>query len=344
MRLFSSLGRDLGIDIGTFHTHIFVEGRGVVVSEPSIVATDAKQESVVTVGEDAHRLLLRNPETLTPMSPLKEGFIVDYRIVLSMLKYFMNKASKAVRRSRVVMAVPCGITDVERRAMTDAIIQAGAREAYLLESPVAAAIGANLPIMEARGSMAVDIGGSTTDVAIVSMGGKVASKTSRVGGNELNEAIYKYIRSEFSIMVSDETVEDIKLTLGTAMPPSVEGEYTIVGRHSETGLTKRCIIRKSEVYEILRHPIAEMVAVVRSILEKTPPELVADIMESGMLLTGGTALLEGLDLHMREELGVSVRIADAPDLTVALGLGKAASDVERLERLLVASKLRKGRS
>lgn len=344
MRLFSSLGRDLGIDIGTFHTHILVEGRGVVVSEPSIVATDAKQESVVTVGEDAHRLLLRNPETLTPMSPLKEGFIVDYRIVLSMLKYFMNKASKAVRRSRVVMAVPCGITDVERRAMTDAIIQAGAREAYLLESPVAAAIGASLPIMEARGSMAVDIGGSTTDVAIVSMGGKVASKTSRVGGNELNEAIYKYIRSEFSIMVSDETVEDIKLTLGTAMPPSVEGEYTIVGRHSETGLTKRCIIRKSEVYEILRQPIAEMVAVVRSILEKTPPELVADIMESGMLLTGGTALLEGLDLHMREELGVPVRIADAPDLTVALGLGKAASDVERLERLLVASKLRKGRS
>ena len=344
MRLFSSLGRDLGIDIGTFHTHIFVEGRGVVVSEPSIVATDAKQESVVTVGEDAHRLLLRNPETLAPMSPLKEGFIVDYRIVLSMLKYFMNKASKAVRRSRVVMAVPCGITDVERRAMTDAIIQAGAREAYLLESPVAAAIGANLPIMEARGSMAVDIGGSTTDVAIVSMGGKVASKTSRVGGNELNEAIYKYIRSEFSIMVSNETVEDIKLTLGTAMPPSVEGEYTIVGRHSETGLTKRCIIRKSEVYEILRQPIAEMVAVVRSILEKTPPELVADIMESGMLLTGGTALLEGLDLHMREELGVPVRIADAPDLTVALGLGKAASDVERLERLLVASKLRKERS
>ena len=344
MRLFSSLGRDLGIDIGTFHTHIFVEGRGVVVSEPSIVATDAKQESVVTVGEDAYRLLLRNPETLAPMSPLKEGFIVDYRIVLSMLKYFMNKASKAVRRSRVVMAVPCGITDVERRAMTDAIIQAGAQEAFLLESPVAAAIGANLPIMEARGSMAVDIGGSTTDVAIVSMGGKVASKTSRVGGNELNEAIYKYIRSEFSIMVSDETVEDIKLTLGTAMPPSVEGEYTIVGRHSETGLTKRCIIRKSEVYEILRQPIAEMVAVVRSILEKTPPELVADIMESGMLLTGGTALLEGLDLHMREELGVPVRIADAPDLTVALGLGKAASDVERLERLLVASKLRKGRS
>ena len=344
MRLFSSLGRDLGIDIGTFHTHIFVEGRGVVVSEPSIVATDAKQESVVTVGEDAYRLLLRNPETLAPMSPLKEGFIVDYRIVLSMLKYFMNKASKAVRRSRVVMAVPCGITDVERRAMTDAIIQAGAQEAYLLESPVAAAIGANLPIMEARGSMAVDIGGSTTDVAIVSMGGKVASKTSRVGGNELNEAIYKYIRSEFSITVSDETVEDIKLTLGTAMPPSVEGEYTIVGRHSETGLTKRCIIRKSEVYEILRQPIAEMVAVVRSILEKTPPELVADIMESGMLLTGGTALLEGLDLHMREELGVPVRIADAPDLTVALGLGKAASDVERLERLLVASKIRKGRS
>ena len=238
MKLFSSLGRDLGIDIGTFHTHIFVEGRGVVVSEPSIVATDAKQENIVTVGEDAQRLLLRNPETLAPMSPLKEGFIVDYRIVLSMLKYFMNKASKAVRRSRVVMAVPCGITDVERRAMTDAIIQAGAREAHLLESPVAAAIGAGLPIFEARGSMAVDIGGSTTDVAILSMGGKVASRTSRIGGNELNEAIYHYIRNEFSIMVSDETVEDIKQTLGCAIAPSIEGEYTIVGRHSETGLTK----------------------------------------------------------------------------------------------------------
>lgn len=344
MKLFSSLGRDLGIDIGTFHTHIYVEGRGVVVSEPSIVATDAKQENIVTVGEDAHRLLLRNPETLAPMSPLKEGFIVDYRIVLSMLKYFMNKASKAVRRSRVVMAVPCGITDVERRAMTDAIIQAGAREAYLLESPVAAAIGAGLPIFEARGSMAVDIGGSTTDVAILSMGGKVASRTSRIGGNELNEAIYHYIRNEFSIMVSDETVEDIKQTLGCAIVPSIEGEYTIVGRHSETGLTKRCMIRKSEVYEILRQPIADMVAVIRSILEKTPPELVADIMESGMLLTGGTSLLEGLDRHIQEELGIPVRIADRPGDTVALGLGRAAADVQRLERLLVASKLRKGRS
>lgn len=344
MRLFSSLGRDLGIDIGTFHTHIYVEGRGVVVSEPSLVATDAKQETIVTVGEDAHRLLLRNPETLAPMSPLKEGFIVDYRIVLSMLKYFMNKASKAVRRSRVVMAVPCGITDVERKAMTDAIIQAGAREAHLLESPVAAALGANLPIFEARGSMAVDIGGSTTDVAILSMGGKVASATSRVGGNELNEAIYHYIRTEFSIMVSDETVEDIKRTLGTAIAPATEGEYTIVGRHAETGLTKRCMIRKTEVYEILRQPISDMLAVIRSILERTPPELVADIMETGMLLTGGTALLEGLDRHIQGELGIPVHIADVPDHTVALGLGRAAADVQRMERLLVASKLRKGRS
>jgi len=165
-----------------------------------------------------------------------------------------------------------------------------------------------------------------------------------VGDIELNEAIYHYIRNEFSIMVSDETVEDIKQTLGCAIAPSIEGEYTIVGRHSETGLTKRCIIRKSEVYEILRQPIADMVAVIRSILEKTPPELVADIMESGMLLTGGTSLLEGLDRHIQEELGIPVRIADTPGDTVALGLGRAAADVQRLERLLVASKLRKGRS
>lgn len=194
IRIFSSLGRDLGIDIGTVNTHVHVQGRGVVLSEPSLVATDTKQEGIVAVGADAERLLLRTPDMLDELRPLRDGFIVDYRVMLTMLRHFMSKASRTVGRTRVIMAVPCGITDVEKRAMTDAIIQAGAREAYLVEAPVAAALGCNLPVFEACGSMAVDIGGGTTDIGVMSLGGKVIAHSARIGGHDLMKLYYNILK------------------------------------------------------------------------------------------------------------------------------------------------------
>lgn len=343
MGLFSSKGRDLGIDIGTLNTHIYVQGRGVVLSEPSVVATDMKGEGIVAIGEEAERMLMRTPDTLSALRPLKDGFIVDYRVILAMLNYFMNKSSKAVRRSRVVLAVPCGITDVERRAMTDAILQTGAREAYLLESPVAAALGCDLPIFEARGSMVVDIGGGTTDIAVLSLGGKVIGRTARVGGQDINRVIAKYIRECFSVMVPEEAVEDLKIGIGSALPASQDEEYVLLGRDMANGLMKRMILRKSEIYEVMKDPIQQMVEEIRTVVEQTPPELLSDIMESGLVLTGATALMDGLPSYITETIGIPVRVPEEPGFAVALGLGRAAVELERMERFIIAAKQRKGR-
>lgn len=344
IRIFSSLGRDLGIDIGTVNTHIHVQGRGVVLSEPSLVATDTKQEGIVAVGADAERLLLRTPDMLDEMRPLRDGFIVDYRVMLTMLRHFMNKASRSVGRTRVIMAVPCGITDVEKRAMTDAIIQAGAREAYLLEAPIAAALGCHLPVFEACGSMAVDIGGGTTDIGVMSLGGKVIAHSARIGGHDFNESILQYIKNTFSVMVAVETVEAIKLELGTALPPQEEMELSFLGRDIANGLMKRIIIRKSEVYQVMQETLQRIVDEIKSVVEQTPPELAADIMERGMILTGATALMEGLGQRLSEELGVPVQVPPEPGFAVAVGLGQAGKEFARMERFIIASKNRKGRA
>jgi len=344
IRIFSSLGRDLGIDIGTVNTHIHVQGRGVVLSEPSLVATDTKQEGIVAVGADAERLLLRTPDMLDEMRPLRDGFIVDYRVMLTMLRHFMNKASRTVGRTRVIMAVPCGITDVEKRAMTDAIIQAGAREAYLLEAPVAAALGCHLPVFEACGSMAVDIGGGTTDIGVMALGGKVIAHSARIGGRDFNESILQYIKNTFSVMVAVETVEEIKLELGTALPPQEEAELSFLGRDIANGLMKRIIIRKSEVYQVMQETLQRIVDEIKSVVEQTPPELAADIMERGMILTGATALMEGLGQRLSEELGIPVQVPAEPGFAVAVGLGEASKEFARMERFIIASKNRKGRA
>lgn len=330
--------------MGSMHTHMYVKGRGVVVSEPSVVATDMKQQSIIAVGEEALRLMRSNPEVLMPMMPLSEGFIVDYRVMLTMLTYFMHRASRTVRRARVWLAVPCGITDVECRAVTDAVIQAGAREVHLIESPVAAALGCDLPVFEACGSMVVDIGGGTTDIGVMSLGGKVVSRTARIGGQDINKAILEYIRSSFGVMVSDETVETLKIELGSAMPPRGEEEYTFTGRDVTNGLMKQLIIRRGELYEVMCEPIERIVTEVKNVFEVTPPELVADIMERGLVLTGAVASTEGLAELLTEELGVFVRVPKEPGFAVALGLGKASSEAIRMERFMVATKHRKGRA
>lgn len=342
MKIFSSLGRDLGIDIGTLHTHVFVQGRGVVISEPSVVATDEKFEQVVSVGEEAERMLLRSEGVLNALRPLQEGVIVDYRVVLAMLRYFMNKASKTVRRSRVVIAVPCGITDVERRAMTDAVLQAGAKEAYLIESPVAAALGCGLPIFEARGNMVVDIGGGSTDIGIMSLGGIVDSSSIRLGGSTMNEILTKYIRECFSVMVAEETVEGIKVALGSALPPHEDQEMYFQGRDVTTGLLKRLVIRKSEVYEVFKSTLQTIVEEIHAILEKSSPEIISDILEHGLFLTGAVAQMEGLAQYIEESLHVPVNVPQEPGFSVALGLGKALSELDRLDRVILATKHRKG--
>ncbi len=343
--IFSPLGRDLGIDIGTINTHVFVAGKGIVLTEPSLVATDTKQEEIVSVGLEAQRLLQRKPDVLEAMTPLKEGVIVDYRVTRTMLHYFIHKAApKFIQRARILLAVPCDITDVEKKAMTDAIIQAGAREAYLIESPVAAALGADLPIFEAVGNMAVDIGGGTTDVAIMSLGGIVVGKSARIGGNDFNEAILDYIRQCFALMIADQTVEELKITLGTVLPVEEDEEFEVQGRDIENGLTKRIVIHKSEIYQVLQEPFLRMLEVIKTVIEQMPPELAADIMERGIILTGAMARLEGLAERLYNEIGVPVIIPEEPEFAVARGLGRAFKEFDRIDRFVIASKNRKGRA
>ena len=342
--IFSSLGRDLGIDIGTTYTRVFVEGRGIVLSEPSVVATDTKQQDIVAVGYDAERMLHRTPESLKAMSPLKDGFIVDYRVTRAMLHYFMSKASlKAMRRSRVLLSVPSGITEVEKRAMTDAILQAGAREAFLIESSTAAAFGAGLPVFDAIGSMVVDIGGGTTDVSVTSLGGVAVARSARIGGNDFDAAVLRYIKDCFSVMVAERTIEEIKMKFGTVLQPE-EGEkdeeYSFRARDARTGLVRRIMLHRSEISRVLNEPLRGIVEVIKSVAERMPPELAADISERGFSLTGGSAYLGGLGAVLSKEIGVPVRIPQDPETAVVNGLGIALQEFPRLDRFILAEKKR----
>lgn len=317
--------------------------RGTVISEPSIIATDTKQEKVVAVGDEAARLVLRMPDMWRPLTPLKDGFIVDYRVMHTMLNYFLNKVSNALRRARVLVGVPCGMTDVEQRAMMDAVIQAGAREVFLIERPVAAGIGCGVPIFEARGSMIIDIGGGTVDMGIVSLGGIVDSKTIRFGGSDINNALLRYVRECFGVIVSDETILDIKHTVGTAIAPLEDAEYAFQGRDMMNGLGRRCVIHQSEVYQVINDCIVGLLDEVKQMIRSAAPEIVADIMQHGIWLTGGTARLAGLADRIGTELGVPVHVPEAPETKVVVGLNGASSDLVSLSRFIVNSKNRKGR-
>ncbi|MDY3982829.1 MAG: rod shape-determining protein [Veillonellaceae bacterium] len=343
--IFSSFGRDIGMDIGTVNTHVYVEGRGVVLSEPSVVVTDAKQKNIVAVGDEAERMLLKSPDMHEELHPLKDGFIVDYRVMLTMIRQFLRKAAKSIRRSRVMVSVPCGITDVEKRATLDALIQAGAREAYLVETPVAAALGAGLPVFDAIGTMAVDVGGGSTDVAVLALGGKVVGRTARIGGSDINAAILQYIQQCFSLMVADETIEMLKVELASAMPVEEEEDKRIKGRDASTGLMRDVVVRKSEIYQAIKEPVHQICQVIRSVVEQTPPELSADIMKQGIVLAGETALLSGLGEKVSEELGgIPVWVPEEPEYVVARGLGRGLEAFDQMERFFVAAKNRKGRA
>lgn len=334
MGLFSGFIKDMGIDLGTANTLVFIRGKGIVIREPSVVAIQTNTKEVLAVGEEAKKMIGRTPGNIVAIRPLKDGVIADFDVTQNMLKYFIKKATltKSIFQPRVVICVPSGVTEVEKRAVEEAAIHAGAREAYLIEEPMAAAIGAGLPVQEPTGSMVVDIGGGTTEVAIISLGGIVTSKSIRVGGDELDDSIVTYIKREYSLMIGERTAEEIKITIGSADSQSEETFMDIRGRDLISGLPKTLNISSKEIYEALKEPVTNILDAIKTTLEKTPPELASDVMEFGIMLTGGGALLEGLDRLIIRETGMPVHIAENPLDCVVIGTGKALDSIDVLKK------------
>ncbi|MFY9213734.1 MAG: rod shape-determining protein [Tissierellaceae bacterium] len=340
MRLFGFLNKDMGIDLGTANTLVYVKGKGVVAREPSVVAIQTNTKQVLAVGEEAKKMIGRTPGNIVAIRPLKDGVIADFDVTQDMLKYFIGKAYKrrSIIQPRVVICVPSGVTEVEKRAVEEAAIHAGARDAYLIEEPMAAAIGAGLPVQEATGSLIVDIGGGTTEVAVISLGGIVTSKSIRVGGDEFDEAIVNYIKKEYSLMIGERTAEEIKINIGTADKDSELVTMDVRGRDLITGLPKTLEISSKEIYQAMKEPILNIIDSIKSTLEKTPPELAADIMEQGIMLTGGGAQLDGMDRVIIEETGMPVIVAENPLDCVAIGTGKALDSIDILKKTMYNTK------
>ncbi len=332
------LAKDIGIDLGTANTLVHVKGKGIVVREPSVVAINKKTNSILAVGDDAKNMIGRTPGDIVAIRPMKDGVIADFDVTQSMLKYFIKKAFTGgfMSRPRVVICVPSGVTEVEKRAVEEATLQAGAKEAYLIEEPMAAAIGANLPVEEPSGSMIVDIGGGTSEVAVISLGGIVTSKSLRIAGDEFDEAIVHYVKKEYNLMIGERTAESIKVTIGAAYPKLKEEYMEVRGRDLITGLPKNLTISSAEINEALKEPINAIVDSIKYTLEKTPPELASDIMDRGIMLAGGGALLSGLDKLIKEETGMPVSVAERPLDCVAIGAGKVLDEIETLKRVLIS--------
>lgn len=340
MGVFGWFSKDLGIDLGTANTLVHVKGNGVVIREPSVVAIQNNSKKVLAVGEEAKRMIGRTPGNIVAIRPMKEGVIADFDVTQDMLKYFIKKATAKTLglHPRIVVCVPSGITEVEKRAVEEATRQAGAREAYLVEEPMAAAIGAGLPVNEPTGSMIVDIGGGTCEVAIISLGGIVTSRSLRVGGNKLDDSIIHYIKKEYNLMVGERTAEEIKITIGSAFPKAEELSMDIRGRDLVTGLPKTLRITSTEILDALREPVNSILDDIKLTLEKTPPELAADIMDKGIMLTGGGALLDGMDDLIKEETGMPVHIAEEPLDCVAIGAGRVVEEIETLKKVAISNK------
>lgn len=330
--------RDIGIDLGTANTLVYVKGKGIVLREPSVVAIRRDTGDILAVGTEAKHMIGRTPGNIVAIRPMKDGVIADFDVTQTMLRHFISKAyrRKTFFRPQVVVCVPSGVTEVEKRAVFDATQQAGAREAFLIEEPMAAAIGAGLPVEEPTGSMIVDVGGGTTEVAVISLGGIVTSRSIRIGGDEMDEAIIQYIKKNYNLMVGERTAEEIKIQIGSAFhPDGEESEMEIRGRDLVSGLPKTHVITSREIEEALSEPVYAIVEAIKVTLEKTPPELGADIMDKGIIMTGGGALLKRLDKLVAEETRIPVYLAENPLDCVALGAGKALAEIELLRRVAV---------
>jgi rod shape-determining protein MreB len=331
------LGRDMAVDLGTANTLVYVRGRGIVLNEPSVVALNTNNGQIVAVGAEAKRMIGRTPGNIVAVRPLKDGVIADFDVTERMLRYFIQKVHRRSRmaKPRIVVAVPSGITGVEQSAVKEAGHQAGARRVYIIEEPMAAAIGAGLPVNEPTGNMVVDIGGGTTEVAVISLGGIVTSQSIRIGGDEMDQAIITFGKKEHSLMLGERTAEEIKVALGSAFPATDEPHAEIRGRDLVSGLPKTVVISTAEVRRAIEEPLNLIIDAVRSTLDKCPPELAGDVMDRGIALTGGGALLRGLDQRIREETGMPVHIADSPLDSVVLGTGKCVEDFDTLSQVLV---------
>ncbi len=332
------LGRDMAVDLGTANTLIYVRGRGIVLNEPSVVALNANTGQIVAVGGDAKRMIGRTPGNILAVRPLKDGVIADFDVTERMLRYFIQKVHKRrhLAKPRIVIAVPSGLTGVEQSAVKEAAHQAGARRVYIFEEPLAAAIGAGLPVNEPMGNMVVDIGGGTTEVAVISLGGIVTSESIRVGGDELDQAIITFAKKEYSLMLGERTAEHIKISIGSAFPAADEPTAEIRGRDLVSGLPKTIVISAEEVRRAIEEPLSAIVDAVKTTLDKCPPELAGDVMDRGIALAGGGALLRGMDDRLREETGLPIHLADNPLESVALGTGKCVEDFESLGQILLA--------
>ena len=326
-------GRDMAVDLGTANTLVYVRGRGIVLSEPSVVAIDQRTGEVHAVGVEAKRMLGRTPGTISAIRPLKDGVIADFDVTEQMLRHFIQKVHQhRFAHPRVVVCVPSGVTGVERRAVEEATLSAGARQAYLIEEPMAAAIGAGLPIAEPAGNMIVDVGGGTSEVAVISLGGIVVSQSLRVGGDEMDESIVNHVKKEYKLLIGQQTAEEIKLEIGSAYPMKDELKAEVRGRDMLTGLPKTVIMSSDEVRHALEDPVGQILDAIRQTLDKTPPELAADIMDRGVMLAGGGALLTGLDERLRHETHMPVHVADSPLTCVAVGSGKSLEEFEVIHR------------
>jgi rod shape-determining protein MreB len=325
--------RDMAVDLGTANTLVYVRGRGIVLSEPSVVAIDTRSGEVHAVGVEAKRMLGRTPGSISAIRPLKDGVIADFDVTEQMLRHFIQKVHQhRFAHPRVVVCVPSGVTGVERRAVEEATLSAGARQAYLIEEPMAAAIGAGLPIAEPAGNMIVDVGGGTSEVAVISLGGIVVSQSLRVGGDEMDESIVNHVKKEYKLLIGQQTAEEIKLEIGSAFPMKDELKAEVRGRDMLTGLPKTVIISSDEVRHALEEPVGQIIDAIRQTLDKTPPELAADIMDRGVMLAGGGALLTCLDERLRHETHMPVHVADSPLTCVAVGSGKSLEEFEVIHR------------
>ncbi len=332
---FGGFSRDMGIDLGTANTLVYVRGRGIVLREPSVVAIRKDNNSILAVGEEARLMIGRTPGNIVAIRPMRDGVIADFDITQAMLRHFISKAyrRRAFFRPQVVVCVPSGVTEVEKRAVLDATHQAGAREAFLIEEPMAAAIGAGLPVGDPTGSMVVDIGGGTSEVAVISLGGIVTSMSVRVGGDEMDEAVIQYARKHYNLLIGERTAEDVKINIGTAYTRPEDTKMDVRGRDMVTGLPRTMEISSAEVREALSEPVESILEAIRITLEKTPPELAADIMDKGVVLAGGGALLHGFDQLVSDDTGMPVFIAEDPSDCVVLGAGKALTEIELLKRV-----------
>lgn len=344
-RLFANISKDIGIDLGTANTLVYVKGRGIVINEPSVVAVNKRTGQILAIGKEAKKMVGKTPGHIVATRPLVDGVVSDFEVTEQMLRYFIEKVTARsfgfLVRPRVLIGIPSGVTEVEKRAVIEAATNAGAREAYLIDEPMAAAIGARLPVTDPAGNMVVDIGGGTSEIAVISLGGIVVSRSLRVAGDEMNEDIIRHLRDEFNLLIGEKTAEEVKISIGSAYPQKKSMEMPVRGRDLVSGVPKEIIVNDEHIREALSHSVRVIVNNVKTIVEETPPELLADIMQRGIILAGGGSLIRGLDKHIADETEIPVCMMEDPLTAVVRGTGIVLENIEELEEVLVENEIEK---